>query len=184
MSDLIINESFNLFVGDAGPDNSKHLILKNLKLPEFEELTQQHHSGGALGAIDVAGLGHKELMCSFKETGWDPQTMSQFGIGGRVSYPYTAYGNARSKATGTAVPIKAVMFGRMSKISWPELKRGDLMEVDHEIKELLHYELYVGNQQKFYWDWATSTWMVDGVVQNQDELTNLAIPSASGAVSA
>src|ERR1700748_1593955 len=106
MADMIVHESFNLFVGDAGPDNSKHLVIKNFKMPEFEELTQQHHSGGALGAIEVGGLGHKELMATFKLAGWDAQTMSQFGIGGRSKFPFTAYGNARSKATGTAVGIK------------------------------------------------------------------------------
>ena len=178
MSDLIINESFNLYVGDAGPDNSKHLILKNLKLPEHEELTQQHHSGGSTGAIDVGGLGFKELMSSFKLTGWDQQTMSQFGIFSRTKYPFTAYGNARSKATGTAVAIKAVMFGRLTKMATPEMKRGDLLEVDHEIKEILHYELYYGGNEKYWWDWGTNQWRVDGVVQNQDEITNLSIPSS------
>ena len=117
-------------------------------------------------------------MASFKLTGWDPQTMSQFGIGGRSKFPFTAYGNARSKATGTAVGIKCVMFGRMTKMAYPEMKRGDLLEVDHEIKEILHYELWFNQQEKFYWDWQASIWRVDGVVQNQDELSNLSIPSA------
>ena len=179
MADMVINESFNLFVGDAGPNNSKHLVIKNLKLPEHEELTQQHHAGGAIGAIDVGGLGFKELMSSFKLTGWDAQTMSQFGIGARSKYPFTAYGNARSKATGAAVAIKAVMFGRLTKLVYPEMKRGDLLEVDHEIKEILHYEFYYGGQEKYYWDWSTSLWRVDGVVQNQDEINNLSIATAS-----
>lgn len=179
MSDLIVNEAFNLFVGDAGPDNTKHLIIKNLKLPEMEELTQQHHSGGSWGAIDVGGLGMKELMCGFKLTGWDVQTMSQFGINNRVKYPFTAYGNSRSKATGRAIPIKAIMWGRLTKIARPEMKRGDLLEIDHEIKEILHYEEYHDGQEKFWWDWQTDIWRVDGVVQNQDEINNLSIPTGS-----
>ena len=179
MSDLYPIESFNLFVGDAGPDNTKHLIIKNLKLPEMEELTQQHHSGGSWGAIDIGGLGMKELMSSFKLTGWDVQTLSQFGINNRVKFPFTMYGNARSKATGRAVPIKALMWGRLTSIKMPELKRGDLMEVDHEIKEMLHYELFVDQKQKYFWDWQTTVWMVDGVVQNQDEINNLSIPTGS-----
>ena len=178
MSDLIINESFNLYVGDAGPDNSKHLIIKNLKLPEMEELTQQHHSGGSWGAIDIGGLGMKELMCAFKLTGYDSQTLSQFGINSRSNFPFTAYGNAREKSTGRGVAVKGVMWGRLTKASRPEMKRGDLMEVDHEVKEILHYEEYWDNQEKYWWDWKTSIWRVDGKVQNQDEITNLSIPTS------
>ena len=178
MSDLIVNHAFNLFVGDAGPDNTKHLIIKNLKLPDMEELTQAHHSGGSWGGIEVGGLGMKELMCQFKLTGWDVQTMSQFGINNRVMYPFTAYGNAMSKATGRNIPIKTVMKGRLVSIKRPEMKRGELLEVDHEIKEILHYEEYHDNQEKYWWDWQSTVWRVDGVVQNQDEINNLAIPSS------
>ncbi len=183
MSDLYVSEAFNLFVGDAGPDNTKHLIIKNLKLPEMEELTAQHHAGGSWGALDIGGLGMKELMCSFKLTGWDPQTIEQFGINGRVKYPYTAYANVRSKATGAATMVMAKMWGRITKMARPEMKRGDLLEVDHEIKEITHYEEYFGSQEMFYWDWQTSLWRVQGKVQNQDEITNLSIPAASASAS-
>ena len=183
MSDLIVNESFNLFVGSAGTDNTKHLVIKNLKIPEMEELSERFHAGGSWGAIEVGGLGMKELMCGFKLTGWDPQTLSQFGIGSRAKYPFTAYGNARSKATGTAVAIRAVMFGRLTKVAMPELERGKLVDTDYEIKEILNYQLYYANAEKYYWDWQTTVWRVDGVAQNADEIANLAIPTTSTSVS-
>lgn len=176
MTSFLIQESFNLFVGDAGPDNSKHLKIKNLKLPDLEELKSVHHAGGALGAIEVANLGHKELTSTFKLTGWDPQTLSQFGIGGRVAFPYTAYGNLRDKFDGTAHQWVATMFGRMTKATIPDASRGaNLLEWDHEISEILIYRLKIDGIEKFYWNWMTSAWRVDGIVQNQDELTNLAI---------
>ncbi len=178
MSDLIVHESFNLFVGDAGPDNTKHLVIGNLKIPDMEELTQQFHAGGSVRGVEVGGLGFKELSSGFKLVGWDPQSMSQFGIGSRSKFPYTAYGNARSKATGTAVQIKCVMWARLTKIGVPELKRGDLFGCDHELKEILHYELYYNGTEKYYWDWQTALWRVDGVVQNMDEINNLAIPTS------
>lgn len=183
MSDLIIQEAFNLYVGDAGPDNSKHLIIKNLKLPDFEEIVQAHHSGGSWGEIEIGGLGMKALTGMFKGTGWDVQTMSQFGINGRVKFPFTAYGNARSKATGAAVSVKAVMFGRMTSMKRPEMKRGELLEVDHEIKEMLQYQEWHGDVLKYYWDWQSTVWMVDGVVQNADEIANLGIPTSSAPTS-
>ena len=50
-----------------------------------------------------------------------------------------------------------------------------MMGNDYEIKEILHYELYFGKQEKIYWDFFQSIWRVDGAVQNQDMLTALAI---------
>ena len=176
MTYLWTQEAANLYVGDAGPDNSKHLVLENHKLPDLEELTQEHHAGGAIAAIEVGGLGIKALMSSFRLKGWDPQTMSQFGIGGRVSFPFTSYGLIRNKNGGGAIQTKAVLFGRMTKMAAEQHKRGEMMGNDYEIKEILHYELYFGNQEKFYWDFFRSIWRVDGVVQNQDMLSALAIP--------
>ena len=179
MADLVFNVGFNLYVGDAGPDNSKHLILKGLKVPTLEELTAEHHAGGAFMGIEVGGLGLKPLSSSFKSAGWDDQTLSQFGINGRSSYPFTAYGLARTKQGNQPVRTKAVTFGRLTKVEIPEMKRGDILEPDYEIKEILHYELWYSDKPKYYFDWATGRYEIDGVPQNQDELTALAIPTGA-----
>lgn len=173
MSYLYVQEAFNLYVGNDDADSSKKLLIANLQLPDMEEITQEHHPGGAIGAIEVGGLGHKALMSKFKSTGWDPQTASQFGIGARTQYPYTAKALARNKNGGRAIGVKAVMWGRLTKVSPNDMKRGDLMGHDHEIKEITHYELYFDGAEKFYWDFFASIWRVDGIVQNQDELTYL-----------
>ena len=173
MSYVYVNEAFNLYVGNDDADNSKKLVIANLQIPDLEEITQEHHAGGALGAIEVGGLGVKALMSKFKLTGWDPQTMSQFGIGARAQYPFTAKALVRNKNGGAGLGVKAVMWGRLTKISPNEMKRGDLLGHDHEIKEITHYELYFNDAEKYYWDFFASIWRVDGVVQNQDELSFL-----------
>lgn len=177
MSYLWVQESQNLYVGDQGPDNSKHLVIKNQQIPDLEEMTQSHHAGGAIGEIEIGGLGVKALASKFKLTGWDPQTLSQFGINSRSAFPFTTYGNVRNKNGGVAVQAKAVMFGRLTKMSASDFKRGDLLEFDYEIKEILHYELWFAGKEKFYWDFFGSIFRIDGVPQNTDELINLAIPS-------
>src|SRR4051794_875225 len=95
---LFIQEGLNLYVGDDGPNNSKHLNLEDVKLPDLEELTQTFYPGGAIGQIDVGGMGLKALELTFKLKGWDPQALSQFGLSGRAPVPYTVYGVIRDKA--------------------------------------------------------------------------------------
>lgn len=167
------NESFNLYVGTDDADNDKRLIIKNVSLPDMEEMTQNHHAGGSFAEIEVGGLGMKALAPKFKSAGWDPQTMSQFGIGSRSQYPFIIKSKVRNLNGGAELGVKAVIWGRLTKLAPSEMKRGDAFEQDYEIKEVLHYELYFNNAEKYFWDYFTSTWRVDGANQNQGDINYL-----------
>src|SRR3954469_8749499 len=106
----------NLWVSDDGPNNSKHLTLDGMKLPTLEEISEAYHAGGAIGEIDVGGLGLKKLEITFKIKGYDPQIMSQFGLGSRGRMPYTAYGLIRDKKSNAAIELKAVAWARLGKM--------------------------------------------------------------------
>lgn len=175
---LFIQESTNLFAGDDGPNNSKHLILTSSKLPALEEVSAQHHAGGAIFEVEIGGLGIKALEYTFKIAGHDPGLMSQFGLGSRRARPYTQYGAIRNKATGGLVELKSIVWGRLMKIDEDEFKRGDLLGHDHRVSEIVHWELYFDKQEKYFFDWATSAWRIDGVQSNADEMAILRIPTA------
>ena len=165
---LIINEAATLFVGDDGPDNGKHLNLTSIQLPTLEEKTADHFAGGAIGEISIGGLGLSKLESTFKLIGFDPQSMSQFGLGTKQSLPYTCYAAVRDKQGGRAIEVKAIMQGRLIKIAPDETRRGELMGHDHSIAEILRYQLWFDGKEKYFYDFFTSDWRVDGVSQNAD----------------
>lgn len=165
---LIVWEAANLFAGDDGPNNSKPLTLSSIMLPTFREKTQEHHPGGAIGAINIGGLGFEALELSFKLIGADAQTKAKFGLGSKSSQPYTVYGVLRDKNGGRAIERKAIAIGRLSEISESEFQRGQPGEQDHKITEVTHYELYEDKQEIFYFDFFASQWRVRGVDQLQD----------------
>jgi P2 family phage contractile tail tube protein len=171
-------EGVNLYVGDNPPNNSKHLNLESVKLPELEDMTQSFHPGGSIGQIEVAGMGLKALELTFKLKGWDAQAMSQFGLGSPSQLPFTIYGVARDKNGNVPIEVKAIVRGRMTKLTGDEIKRGDLMGHDFAIKEILHYEFYYATAEKYYYDFLSVTWRVDGASQNSAENTILRIPTA------
>jgi P2 family phage contractile tail tube protein len=175
---LFIFEAMNLMVGDDGNDNSKHLNLDSVKLPTLEETSQDHNPGGGIGEISIGNLGLKKLEVTFKIKGFDPQIMSQFGLGGANSLPYTCYGAIRDKKGGSLIEVKAVMRGRLGKLESDELKRGDLIGHDHMIHEITHYELWWNQKEKYYYDFFASDWRVDGVSANADQRAILRIPGA------
>ena len=168
MASLFVLEAANLFVGDSGPNNSKHLNLQKIKLPTLEEITAQHHAGGAIGEIEVGGLGVKALACSFDIVGVDPQIYSQFGVGSPSQIPYTMYGAMRDKNGGRAAELKAIMWARLTKIDPSDVKRGDLHTNAFELKQILHYELYIDTVEKYFWDFFASDFRIDGAPQNAD----------------
>lgn len=174
MTPLYIMEAANLFCGDADPSKSKHLTLSELALPPLEEIYQTHHAGGALVEIEVP-LGVKKIDPSFKLAGWDPDVLSQFGLGSTATNAYTAYGVITDRATGTKVQAKAVMQGRLGKIAPHAFQRGQLQGHDYEIKGVTHYELWFNNQEIFFWNFFSSEWRVNGVSQNATELALLNI---------
>lgn len=178
MSNLWVWEGVNLFAGDTPPNNSKHLTLSSVKLPDLNELTQDHHAGGAIGQIEIAGMGIAKPMVTFKQAGWDPQTMSLFGRTGTNQDPYTIYGLLRDKNGNKPIEMKAIVRGRINKITPADYSRGSLFTHDYGIGEILHYELYLNFLEQYYWDFFASIYRIAGVDQNTDELNILRIPSA------
>jgi P2 family phage contractile tail tube protein len=167
MANFFVMEAANLFVGDHDLDNSKHLTLAELKLPDLVEITADHHPGGAKVAIDV-GLGIQKMEPTFKLNGWDPLMLREFGLGSTVVRAFTAYGLIVDKQTGRNIEAKAVMRGRLGRIAADTFSRGELQGHEYSINSLVHYELWFDGREELYWDFFTNAWRTGGVDQNAE----------------
>jgi len=174
MSTLYIMEAVNLFCGDDDPANGKRLSISELKLPVLSEKMADHHAGGSNFAIQVA-VGMEALEATFKLAGWDPDMLVQFGLGSSNRERYTARGAIKDKRRGTTIAAKAIMEARLAKIEGDAFQRGELMQHDYMLAEILHYALYWDNAEKIYWNFFTGEWRVDGVSQNSEERRALGI---------
>lgn len=171
---FLVLEAVNLFCGDHDPTASKHLTITEMQLPTLQEMYQDHHPGGSRVAIEV-GLGIEKLAATFKLAGFDPELYTQFGVGDRAKNTFTAYGVLRDKRTGAVSQAKAIMRGRLGQIEPDAFQRSELAGHNYGINEILHYELYVGNAEKLYWDFWTQELRQGGVDQNADERRILGI---------
>lgn len=168
MATIYIPGPVNCFIGDDGEASSKHLQLAGVTLPPLEEKTAEHHAGGSIGAVDIGGLGLGALTIGVELSGFDPQAMGKFGLSGRAPVAFTIAGLVRDKATGRNIRIKAVAFGRLTKLEKSQIKGGEMATQTHEIKEILRYFLWWDGAEKYAYDWAASVWRVDGVDQWAD----------------
>jgi hypothetical protein len=167
-TELLYQEGANLYVGDADPSASLHLMLGSAKLPGLEEGTAEWSAGGGIGAVEVGTGKLKPLQFGFKLKGPQPDVLVQFGLGKKRRTNYTVYGVLRDKRTGGVVQGKTILEGRMTKVEGEDYKSGELAGFDHAVTEIFHFEHYVGGRELYYFDYLTSTWRVDGEDQNAD----------------
>jgi P2 family phage contractile tail tube protein len=174
MSTLYVMEAVNLFCGTVDPTSSKHLSLAELKVPELNETFADHSPGGGRVGIEVP-VGIDKLNATFKLTGHDPQVLSQFGLGTRTAETYTGFGSVVDRRTGRAFQAKVIMEGRLGKVAPDAFERGSLQGHEYAIHAITHYELHFDGAEKFYFDFFSNSWRVDGVDQNADMNRNLGL---------
>lgn len=167
MSNVYIMEAANLFVGDHDPRNSKFLTLEELKLPDLQEAMVDHNPGGGKVGVEFA-VGIQKLEPTFKLKGWDAPLLRIFGLGSTVRKLFTAYGVIRDKRSGRALEAMAVIEGRLSKVAPDAFKRGEAMDFEYAISEVMHYELFFDGNEELYWDFFTNTLRLGGVDPDPD----------------
>jgi Bacteriophage tail tube protein len=147
MSTILLLEAVSLFLGDANPENSKHLSLTSLTLPNLEYDTIDHRPGG--GALSVAwSMGViKKLEPTFKLAGFDQDAFNLFGIGSGAINTFTAYGVVRDKREGKALQGKAIFRGSIGKLTADAWTRGAEFGHDYRIDEVTKYQLWLGGQE-------------------------------------
>lgn len=173
-ANFYVQEAANLFCGDHDPSASKHLTLAEMALPALQEIYQDHHPGGSMVQIEVA-LGVEKLLPTFKLAGDDPDMLSLFGLGRKKTNVFTSYGLIRDKRTGNAIESKAIMEGRLGRIEAEAFQRGEFKSHDYAINGVVHYELWWAGKERLYWDFFTTEFRIDGVLQNADEMRILRI---------
>ena len=166
-STIYVVEAANLFCGEHDPSKSKHLTLAELALPTLAETFADHTPGGARFGVEFA-VGGEKMEPTFKLNGFDPDLLTQFGLGTKAKKVFTAYGVVVDKVTGRNIELKATMEGRLGKVEPSAFQRGELMSHDYAINELMHYELWFDGNEKILWDFPTNVWRVDGMDENAE----------------
>jgi hypothetical protein len=178
MSNLYIMEAANLFAGDHNPQSSNHLTLQNLKLPGLEEQFTDHAAGGAPVAIEIdTHIGRLEA--TFNLLGWQPRVMTLIGQSARNRQTFTAYGLIRNRRTGEPMEGMAVMQGRLGRVNPTDFNRGTNQVHEYAIRSIVHYELKMGGEQIYFWDFFTNVRRVGGEDLNFDLNRILRIPTGA-----
>jgi hypothetical protein len=89
---------------------------------------------------------------------------------------FTAYGLIRDRRLGEAIEAMAVMGGRLGRSNPTAFSHGSLMAHEFSIRAITHYELWMGGEEVYWWDFFTSTRRIGGADLNFDFNRILRIP--------
>lgn len=178
MSTVYLMTDANLYVGDHDPTKSKHLTLSELKLPDLQEIFQDHHGGGSRVGTEFA-VGVAKLEPTFNLAGFDPDLLGEFGLNTRYRNTFTAYGVITDQRTGRELEAKAIIEARLGRIAPDAFTKGEIQGHEYAMNSVVHYELWFNGAEKIIWDYFTNTWRVNGEDQNGTTNRILRIPGVS-----
>lgn len=149
MSDILLMEAANLFVGDHDPERSKHLKIKNLTLPTLEFITADHAGGGAAMEVGWSMGILRKLELGFALVGFDEECYRAAGVGSNQVVNFTAYGVISRKSDGRKFGVKAVVKGSLGKVAPDQFERSSALGHDHSLADVTYYKLTVGRDEWF-----------------------------------
>lgn len=169
MSDILLMEAANLFIGDHDPEKSKHLKIVNLTLPTLEYVTVDHLGGGAPMEVSWSMNALKKLEPQFKLVGFDEEAYRAAGIGSNSAEIFTARGAIRRKSDGRLFRAMAIFRGSMGRVAPDQFERSNALGHDHGIVDVTRYKLEIGGKVWFDVDF----WKSKRIRFGKDELLGM-----------
>lgn len=177
MSTLYIMQMASLFAGDDDPTKAHFVDIEGVKLPDLTEKTKDFMPGGGVFGLSIGMRMIEPFKLTFKLHGLQPDVMSKMGINSPSRRKYTVRGNIVDIRTGEEIGGKAIIEGRLIKTSFSEFKREEGIDMDYEVGEVTHYEMFLGTTEKYYFDFfgGPGAVRIDGVASYLNSAVNLGI---------
>lgn len=173
---LYVMDAAAIFLGDADPTAAEIVTIKSVKIPAITEKQKDHSGGGASMDLKLGMRVIEALELTFKLEGFNPKAMSQLmPITGQVKY--TIRGNVRDVAANTDIGVRAIVNGRMVKYEPGEVTRDSGIESDYMISEVVGYQLFLDDVEKYYFDYFAGPLgvRVDGAQVFRTQARNLGL---------
>ena len=116
-----------------------------------------HRPGGAPVAVEIDVV-MTRMELEFEVVGITPQIMSLLRNLEMVKHDFFAYGSLREYSSGQAMPLKAYFLGQLARVEPQAFKRGQNFHIKYQVRGLMKYELFVGQEEIpiYRWDFFTN----------------------------
>jgi P2 family phage contractile tail tube protein len=158
-------DSANIFcsANSAHPaDIGNHLGLVDVQLPKLEYQFVDHKAGGAPFQIEI-DVAIVKLQVEFSLLGFTPQVMKQINSWADMQNWFTIYGVLRNQFTGDMSQAAALIHGKLGLVDPGSWQKGNVLHHKYSIRGIIHYELYIADEEIYVWDWPTCVFRVGGI---------------------
>ena len=148
--DILIMEEVDVRRADVADDN-RVLTITKMGISEIERKMAEHTPGGGVGSVEFMLPMINALSPKFSVKGLDLDVLRKFGFSAGQHDKWTFAGTLRNKMTRSLVPVRCTYQGIVSKWSPGEHTPGELIDCDHELKEVTYAELVIDGEEIYAW---------------------------------
>ena len=130
-ADFKIITGANLFC-DEDPDESNHLQLDEVALPDLTRMMEEHNPGGGFMSLEVDMNMMEALTCPFTLKGISASMMARVGYGDGQIHSYTLFKEVRDVATQQKLRLTAVMKGQIGSAEQDAYNKRGLSGFNYE----------------------------------------------------
>jgi P2 family phage contractile tail tube protein len=163
-AELNIITGANLFC-DEDPDESNHLQLSEVGLPDLTRTLEDHMPGGGFMAIGLDMNMLEALTLPFKLIGINIGMLQRAGYGDGIVHNYTIFKEIRDVATQEKTRLTCVVKGIIGTAS-QEAYAKNLSGFNYEIQSILSYRLTLGEAVIYDFDFISNRKRVGDNDQN------------------
>ncbi|GHA13286.1 hypothetical protein GCM10007989_04840 [Devosia pacifica] len=147
--------------------SSRAATISSLTLPSIQFANAEHNPGGGVGAVNFAIPRIQAPEPKFSAKGIDRDIFRGMGQAER----WTFAGAYREKRSGGSVSIggRGIIEGAITMWEPDESDPAEFQGCNHSFTEVTHYELTLGDEELFYWDFWERVVRVAGVDLFADE---------------
>ena len=155
MADYKYITNANLMADDA-PDQSYHLQLESVALPDIQQTMVDHNAGGSGMGIRLAMEHFEALMIGFKLSGFDEGMLARLGLNSGRLRGWTIFKEVRDTRTGEKKRLVATARGVLASSTQDAYNKTTLSGFDYQIDGIRAYTLHYDSRRIFDFDWHAS----------------------------
>lgn len=134
------------------PETSRIKIITKMVLPPIKLKTVEVETGGGVAAVNYSLPRTEVIEPKWETKGPDLDAFDRVGLVAGAEDMWIFTGSLIQRRGADPLPIRAIVSGIVSELDLGEASAGEANDCTHALTDVEHYEIHIGNNEKFYLD--------------------------------
>lgn len=162
--EFLVIKGANLMCDDD-PDESNHIQLDEIAIPNLKRTMEDHMPGGGFMAVQVDMNMYEALTLPFKLIGFSPAMLRRVAYGDGKLHKYTVYKVIQDQRTREKRRLTCVVNSQLGSAEQENYNKRGLTGYNYELQAIDTIDLTLGDQNI----WSLNAWTNRRIVGTEDE---------------